>query len=456
MAQPIVINDNSLAEGIRTAGGALAQALAQSGVEEKKKLNYRKSASVLDDILSKMPENPTAIDIQKAVFSAGKNPDMDPEYLNQAFGTLMPLYTQKMQAAENQKLMQSLGIGPQQTAPMQNPPSNEDLRSDAMQMQGMAPFLSQEQRQEQGVPMDFLSVNRPQAQPQQQQGTQVQPSNNLAKLNDDQLMAMKLTGNPTLSKAVDFEKDRRKDAQAAFVEDRKYYTDINKEGEKHYAGLKETMSKKRLALNTAIGAVRSRKVNALSMANLAERTGFKELMSPEGALLIAASKENLIANMSRVSARAQNQWLEQRINSIFPQIGHSQAANEELIALLEGELALDQAYVDAYANIKAQDIEKYGYPRGDIRDRAYEAIKDQEADIYNRTAYKTRQIYEADKGPEWLKRHANEKVPQGTYLTPEMNEILVKQAGGDHEKAAKNAQRLGYEAISPEDIKRWQ
>lgn len=108
MMQPIVVKSDSLARGIEQAGGALGQVLMQKAQESRQEDKYRKTSSLLDEGLSKLPPNPSAIDIQKMMTNISQQKGVDQQFLNQSFHTLMPLYQERMKSSEGLRYLQQV------------------------------------------------------------------------------------------------------------------------------------------------------------------------------------------------------------------------------------------------------------------------------------------------------------------------------------------------------------
>jgi hypothetical protein len=151
--------------------------------------------------------------------------------------------------------------------------------------------------------------------------------------------------------------------------------------------------------------------------------------------------------MARISAKAQNQWFEQRLNSMFPQIGQSDEANLTVQSMLDGELAMDKAYLQKYDEEAAKDREKYGFIREDIEERARKAVEPEEKKILEKTSYDLRRIFEAEQGPDALRKNLDKPVPRGTPLTIETAQLFIEKYGN---KAEKKAKELGYVEPSEE------
>lgn len=271
---------------------------------------------------------------------------------------------------------------------------------------------------------------------------------------DEQIAGLGLI-NPQLASTLQRQKesqqksirDKEKEERRQFEAERGYHTDLTKETRKKISGLRDSLPKKEAALNQARNALETEDLGFFSRDKLADLTGINAFRTAKGAQLITAGKENLLSNMSRVSSKAQNQWFEQRLNSMFPQIGNTKEANLTIQEMLDGEVALDKAYLEDFDRLAAEDREKYGFIREDIEERAQKASQPKEKAILDRTSYRLRQIYEQEKGPQFLMKSIDKKVPRGTPLTVEMAQILIDKYG---EKAEKKAQELGYTLPSEE------
>lgn len=291
--------------------------------------------------------------------------------------------------------------------------------------------------------------------PQQLAGSAVstpqQPQ--LPNLSPEQLAAM--AANPQLKPVADAIQKAQESNQRKFEADRSYHEKGAAKAREEARGIRASVPRKRMALSMSREAIESGEVGRFSWANIAERTGLKELIGAKGSQLITAAKENLLSNMSRVSARGQNQWFEQRLASMAPEVGKTETANLTANVMLEGDMEMDQAYIDAYDRLAKEDFQKYGYERNDIDQRAREEIKPIEDKIMAKTSYRVREIYESEKGPKWLEENAMKKVPSGTYLTPTMAQIMSKMYNGDKTKAVENAKKLGYKIPTRTEVEEW-
>jgi hypothetical protein len=235
--------------------------------------------------------------------------------------------------------------------------------------------------------------------------------------------------------------------------ERKFHTGYSKELVKEADKLRDTIPKKEMALNFARDAIETGNLEYFSPDKLADVLGIDLFRTAKGAQLITAGKENLLSNMGRVSARAQNQWFEQRLNSMFPKIGQSDEANLTVEEMLEGELALDKAYLDEFDRLSAEDEKNYGFERKDISKRAHQALKPLEKHILQRTSFRMKEIEEMEGGLGKLKAQVGKKVSKGTPLTMAMAK-LYKDKFGD--KARKVAEENGYSIPTIEEYKAYQ
>lgn len=223
--------------------------------------------------------------------------------------------------------------------------------------------------------------------------------------------------------------------------EREYHTQFSKPVEEKVAKLRESIPRKESALNFSREAIETGDPSYFSKDKLADATGIDLFRTAKGAQLITAGKENLLSNMARTSARAQNLWFEQRLNSMFAKIGQSEEANLTVQEMLEGEVAMDKVYQGAFDRLSDEDENKFGYVKKDIDKRVHSEIKDQEKQIFNRTCYRLRELEEKEKGIEKLRNQAGQNVIKGTPLTLAMAKIYKDKFG---DKALAVAKKNGY------------
>jgi hypothetical protein len=256
----------------------------------------------------------------------------------------------------------------------------------------------------------------------------------------DELIHM-MSLNPETKSLADSLRQTKDVALRESREERAYHTQFSKPIEENVAKLRDAIPKKEAALNLARNAIETGDLSFFSPDKLADFTGLDLFRTAKGAQLITAGKENLLGNMSRASARAQNMWFEQRLNSMFPKIGQSEEANLTTAEMIEGELALDKLYQEEFDRMSAKDEQDLGYVRKDIDRRVRDEIKPREKQIFNRTMYRLRELEEQEMGTSKLQSQIGKNVAKGTPLTLAMAK-LYKDKFGD--KALAVAKKNGY------------
>jgi len=271
---------------------------------------------------------------------------------------------------------------------------------------------------------------------------------------DQQLDALASSGVKELQSIAERATDQRKENRRQFESDRKFHTEQNKDSQKKFEASGEALPLKKSALVASRNAIESGDVGPFSFNAIADAIGGitgDAIRTASGAALNFAGKENLIANITRVSARAQNKFLEQQISLAFPKTGQSKESNLTVQTLLEQDYLMAQAYHDEYARIAQEDINKYGFTRQGLAQRAREASKVKEDQIIKSTSYTLREIQESEKGDQWLQKQKMKKVTQGTPLTSKMLKVLIEDTGSP-EAAFKRAKQFGYVVYSEENM----
>lgn len=237
-----------------------------------------------------------------------------------------------------------------------------------------------------------------------------------------------------------------------FTDERDYHTKFSQKQEEKVNDVEESLLKNKAARDLARNAFESEDLSFFSWDNIANKTGLENLRTAKGAQLTLAAKDSLLNNLSKVTSRGQNLWMEKRMSSMFPQVGQNLEANQTFDAMLEGEALLDEAYVNAFNKFKSEDEEKYGYVRKDVHDRARAFRKSVANKILKRTAYRTKVIEEnalLNKGLSKLKADVGKHVVPGTILTVAMGSLYHDKYGENYKKVAKSH---GYEVPNDEEI----
>lgn len=280
-------------------------------------------------------------------------------------------------------------------------------------------------------------------------------------LSDADLMALSLMGDPQSARLLQHAKDvslreareNKKFERDEFREERKYHTDFSKEAEKEIETMRSSIPRKENALNQARNSVETGDVSFFSPDKLADSTGIDLFRTSKGAQLVTAGKENLLSNMSRVSARGQNVWFEQRLNSMFAKIGQSREANLTVQEMLEGETALDKAYLNEFDRLSEEDMKNFGFVKKDIGKRARNNTKSIDKHIMDRTSYRMKEVEEQERGLSTLKREVGKNVIKGTPLTLAMAKLYAEKFG---DNALAVAKKNGYTIPTIEDFQTYQ
>ena len=245
------------------------------------------------------------------------------------------------------------------------------------------------------------------------------------------------------------------DQQKQFNQDRQYAHATNKATHDAMRATADKLPTLELVLNMAEQAVSSGEVSQLSRANLAKRLGIKELNSPEGAALDFAVKQYLIHNISDVSAKGLNMFLEKVALSSFAQTGESEENNLIKLMASRVELQLAKAKTEAYQEQLKEDLEKYGAEQPFIDQRMEPRLRAKQKEIVDRGSYKIRTLKEQHKGMKALDKKWNKSVTQGTPLTPKMFSIIQRHSQSPQE-AIQKAKDLGYTILSKEQIQAYE
>lgn len=315
-------------------------------------------------------------------------------------------------------------------------------------------------REQQGIPEEFLESEQIDVDDSPRSSRQSLNDSSFADISEEDIARATLV-DPSMGNALRQMKSdamnrvlsERKEENKKFESERSYQTQFSKTAEEQANKLREAIPKKQMALSFARDAVESGDLSFLSPDKLADITGIDAFRSAKGAQLITAGKENLLSNMSRVSARGQNMWFEKRLSSMFPKIGQSPEANLIVQEMLEGELSLDKAYLEEFDRLAEQDQQQYGFVKKDISKRAQAAVKPREKEIMKRTSYRLKELEEREKGIEKLRKQVGKKVVKGTPLTAQMA-ILYKEKFGD--KAHDVAKKAGYDIPTFEEFQIYQ
>ena len=440
MPQPIVLQyGEELSRGIEQAGGAIAGALGER-TERNRELELRKQGgTILNEVLGKLPANATTQQYQQAIselYARGVSPDL----IKQTIELYKPVIKQREEMSSFNEM-----FGGGQTAQQGTSPASIAFGAEG-------PLATAMQQSPKDSPISIIKSGMATKQPMETMFNMGDVRN----LGDSELLRLASMPNPIANKVAKTEIEMRKLNQQKFNDERNFNAKGAEEAEKKVSALRESIPKKRQAFEMARQAIASGEVGAFSINNFAERLGIPELQTAKGAQLLTASKEFLLGNMARVSAKGQNQWFEQRLAAMFPQIGKSRAANETITEMLQADLALDEAYVTEYNKLAKQDQEQYGYIKKNIEQRAYENIAPIEKKIMDKTNYMVQKIYETEKGDKWVMENAKRKPAKGTMLTAKMYKAMLRDYGNDPVQTIQNAKKLGYKIPTGNEMREYE
>lgn len=421
MPAPIIIEDLSgLSEGIAGAGSAFADAIKYRAHEQRTVKEREKHQTVLQNTLGKLSADASPMQIISAYNQAISQ--LPPELAKSAFAAYEPLLKQGLKKDADIGILRDLGLMPgiQPTAGASTPTQI-----------GAQPEITE---------------------------TATSPGRNpISKWSEDQLVLAQASGVPGLQKMADAELKRRDLEQKRDLADRDYQSKFAKSITDEESALRKKVRDKKLASVMARDAVESGEVGALSLSNIGRRLGIRELQTAKSAQLAQAAKINLVGNLSDVSARAQNLWMEKVMSEAFALIGQTKEANLTAMELFDAELALNDSYLAASDRIKQEDREKYGHVKWEsLEERAHKEIEPLENQVMRKTAFRTRQLYEQEKGEQWVLDNVGKQVPKGTMLTPKMAQAFKYKYAGDTQKAVENAKKLGYTIPTKAEKDQWQ
>ena len=434
-------NRDALGQGITQAGSALGTALGQLGTEKRttalEAAKRGKWSTALGTAIKNLGPNPTPQQFStflKDAIDAGVPAEMIKPYSD----TYKPYFQQQAKTAGAANFMRELGLD---FGDIQQP--------NQIQNQNLPSNIS-------GQPNIPGQANQPQPSMIPGQANQPPQQNKASQLTNDQLLAMKASGYIQLEKAADFEINRRQNELKNFQEERGFHAKGAEKAQEEANTIRDSLRSKEMSLRLSREAIETGETGPVSWANIAQRLGVPEFMNAAGTQLNQAGKEFFFGNLMRVSAKAQNQWLEQRMTKLFADIGDPKINAMMKNTILEGETELNNAYLNSFDRLKNEDMQKYGYVKNDIKERAYKDSEIQSQKIMDKISFKTRELYEEEKGAQWLIDNAMKKVPKGTILTPKMIKVLADNYyDKDKKQALINAKKIGYRIPKEEELKSW-
>lgn len=243
------------------------------------------------------------------------------------------------------------------------------------------------------------------------------------------------------------------------AEDRDYYSKRSKDILEKADKEREVVERQSSALANLESAIQNMK-GGVSGDYLAEKFDYAPLRSTSGAQFVTAGKEFLIGTIERAGTAGRvNQWLDQQIGKMLPQLGNSKEANMTFVAAMKADLAVKKNKLGILGNLEDKYLKDLGYVPDTIAREADKANRPYADQIQKKLSYDLRRIHEQEQGIKDLEMLKNapitelEKfrritpVPQGTPLTAERAFIIWTFAPGkDKEEKKENAEKIAKKA----------
>lgn len=417
--------------GIRGAGSILANALMQNANDnsliqrdlfQDQLASRRQQEMQLRQLEMQQRFGPLLGQTLSTAYDANSTPEQKNQALQgylSAGGQLSDIqsaYKDLSQQNQTQGLLRQLGI-------------NTGMNSQAIQ----ANQNSQLQANQQMGGGEVVDVN---------QRETVQNGNFYETIDDNTAFALSSSPNPQLANIGKAVIEAKKLKQAQFNADRNFETKESSPYLKQINDQRAAVENKSRALQQLDIALDQGETGGFSINNIARIFGRPELLDQSAAQQLGAVKELLVSNIGRVGSRP-NQWVEQQIASALPDLGKSKIANQTLSEAVRGEVEMAKRRIELTDQLAAQDREKLGYVKGDIAARVDSAIKPFADKINSQTGYRMRELFEQEKGVNYLRKNSMKKVVEGTPLTKQMYQIL-KEKYKDPAQLIDNAKKLGY------------
>lgn len=415
MPAPIILQDMSgIAEGISGAGSVLGQALMKRGELQREQKKQGALQNVINQADFSSPQG------QKTFLMGAIRQGMDPKDAMKVISEMKPSmvenFISQYSGGTGQNIMPNQGtpVSPEGIA---NPNLTETSPTPAMNHPATAqdPFSF--------IPEEALVY---------------------AAGSDDENLR-------EFGKAILDNRDR---SYKRWADQRDYQTGLSKKYVEGINDERESVRGQRQAIESLKMGFQSRDMSQFSRDWWAQKFGEwgQGLVTPEGALVSGNIKNFLLADLGSLKGRP-NQFIEQRILSMTPQIGQQLEANEAATLALESQLELKEKKIEVADEIMQKYLNdpKFGYVPGNLGAMVDAQLRPYQEQAQDRLAYRMRRLQERSEGIEKL---TNKKVMQGTPLTVEMAAELTKKWG--KEKAPQVAKKLGYTIPTEEQYRKYQ
>lgn len=187
---------------------------------------------------------------------------------------------------------------------------------------------------------------------------------------------------------------------------------------------------------------------------IADRFNLPWLRTDEGAQLKLSTKEFILGNIPRVGARP-NQWIEQQISQMAPQVGQRPSANLKMVAGLNFEADVEEKLAEVANDLEQKYLKKWGYVPGNIDAIVNEKVRPYVEERQKELAYQLAQITEDYQSPKEFEeiKTVIEGTPltlrKASYLKEKIRELRPKDSEQEiNKKTAQLARKLGYEIPS--------
>ena len=198
----------------------------------------------------------------------------------------------------------------------------------------------------------------------------------------------------------------------------------------------QSIEQRQAALNNMMHAVEKGKLGSFGRDWIADVSGMDVFRTPEGALFKASSKEFFLGSLQRAGARP-NQWIEQQIQKMLPQIGINKKANLTIGEALQMEMDIEKRLIEN-TNKVIQADRAAGRTRTDVAERARAMTK----------SYAEGRQKSARKAMENIEKHGD---ISGKKIEKKSSEILMTAPGGQKrfvgKDQVKEALSQGYKRI---------
>ena len=179
---------------------------------------------------------------------------------------------------------------------------------------------------------------------------------------------------------------------------------------------------------------------------LVEQTGFEPYRDPAAARFKTAAKHRYVESLNSLAGGARlNQFLEKQLSSAQATLGTSPEAQMTVLDMEEFIDDMKEHRAKLELDLAKQDLEKHGFAKSDIAQRATEMMGDYAEKRQDEMAYDIRQRHVKNLDNDQLAYElVSGKVSPGTPLTLREARFLMIKNNDDAEKAEKEAKKLGY------------